>query len=198
MNIEIRKLTPDLAEDYADFFDTTAHNDTGHGDRCYCITFCRDNVYRNGGGHWYQTPEERRVHAIQRVRDGDIQGYLAYCNGEIVGWCNTNTKADCLEVMNYMRSVAGVPVEECRAGEKIKFIFCFVIAPKMQRMGVATRLLEYICQDAAADGFDFVEAYTFKEFTQDGFRGPLAIYEKCGFGQHAEHEGKIVLRKALR
>ena len=198
MNIEIRKLTPDLAEEYARFFDTTAHNNTGHGDRCYCITFCCDNVYNSGGSHWYPTPAERRAHAIQRVQNGHIQGYLVYWDDKIVGWCNANTKADCQEVMNYMRSVADVPIEECCTGEKIKFIFCFVIAPKMQRMGVATQLLNYICQDAANNGFDYVEAYTFKEFTQDGFRGPLAIYEKCGFSKHAEHEDKAVVRKALR
>lgn len=33
-------------------------------------------------------------------------------------------------------------------------------------MGVATKLLERVCQDAAADGFDFVEAYVNKEFTE--------------------------------
>jgi len=196
MNIEIRKLTPDLMEDYARFFDTTPHNDTGSGDKCYCVTFCRDSVYHNGGSHWYPSPEERRLHGTRRVRDGDIQGYLAYHDGKIVGWCNANTKSDCQEVMNYMRS-AGVPVE-CKAGEKVKFVFCFVIAPKVQKMGVATQLLTYTCQDAAAEGFDFVEAQTHAEFTQDGFRGPLALYEKCGFSICAEREGKVVVRKTLK
>ena len=197
MNIEIRKLTPDLADDYARFFDETPHNNSGGKDKCYCVTFCRDGVYRSGGKHWYPSPEERRLHGIRRVKDGDIQGYLAYCDGEIVGWCNANAKADCREVMDHMRSV-GIPVEECGAGEKGKFVFCFAIAPKMQGMGIATRLLEHICQDAAGDGFDFVEAQTQAEFVNDGFRGPLAMYEKCGFGIRAERDGKIVVRKSLR
>ena len=188
MNIEIRKLTPDLAEDYARFFDTTPHNETGSGTKCYCIVFCRDHVYRNGGSHWYPSPEERRLHGIGRVRDGDIQGYLAYYHGEIVGWCNANTKSDCQEAMKYMRSV-GIPVEECRAEEKGKFVFCFVIAPKMRRMGIARQLLEYICQDAAADGFDFIEAQTYKKLTGDGFQGPLTLYEKCGFDVRAGNDG---------
>jgi len=197
MNIEIRKLTPDLADDYAHFFDTTPHNAANHGRKCYCITFCRDNVYRNGGEHWYETPDERRLNGIKRVRDSDIQGYLAYCNNEVVGWCNTNTKEDCQEVMGYLRST-GAPVEECRAEEKGKFVFCFAIAPKAQRMGVATQLLEYVCNDAAADGFDFIEALTQRELTSDGFRGLLAMYEKCGFAIYGEHEGKIVVRKILK
>jgi len=196
MNIKIRKLTPDLAEDYANFFNATAHNNTGKGTKCYCVTFCRDNVYHSGGQHWYKSPEERRLHGIKRVQDGDIQGYFAYLNGEIVGWCNANTKLDCQEVMNYMRSV-GIPVDECRAGEKGKFVFCFVITPKFQRMGVGTQLLEYVCQDAAAEGFDFIEAQTHIEFTGDGFRGPLEMYKKRGFTVYAENEGKVVVRKLL-
>ena len=197
MNIEIRKLSPGLAEDYAKFFDTTHHwgsDDT----KCYCITWCGDNVYLNGGKHWFSSPEARKSSAIQRIFDGDIQGYLAYCNDKVVGWCNANTKADCQECINYLRYEGGVPLEECRVGEKVKFIFCFTIAPEVQRTGVATQLLEYVCQDAAVEGFDFVEAFPYKEFTEaKDHRGPIAMYEKCGFRKCAEQEGKVVVRKWL-
>ena len=197
MKIEIKKLTPALAEDYAQFFDNTTHNNTGHGDKCYCITHCDDKVYRNGGTHWYPTRQERRHHAIQRVKDGSIQGYLAYHNNKIVGWCNANTKSNCQEVVEYWRYGAGIPIDECQPGEKIKLIFCFVIAPAIQRTGIATQMLNHICQDANANGFDFIEANTHTNFTQDGFRGPLALYEKCGFTKYAEKDGKIVVRKQL-
>jgi len=198
VNIEIKKLTPDLAGDYADFFDKTPHNHSGKNEKCYCVTFCKDNVYHGGGSHWYQTPDERRLHGIKRVQDGHIQGYLAYYGGEAIGWCNANTKSDCQEIMNFMRSVNSVPVDECTDGEKIKFIFCFAISPKMQRMGIATKILDYICQDAAEEGFDFIEAQAVKEFADDGFRGLLSMYEKCGFSIRAEQAGKIIVRKALR
>jgi len=198
MNIKIKKLTPELAEDYVCFFDNVSHNDSGHGDKCYCVTHCDDKVYRSGGTHWYPTPEERREHAMTRVRDGNIQGYLAYCGDEIIGWCNANTKSDCEEILEFWRFGAGVPIEECKAGEKIKLIFCFVIAPKFQGIGVASQLLEHICHDAAAEGFDFIEASTHAEFTQDGFRGPLCVYIKCGFSKYAEQDGKVVVRRVLK
>ena len=198
MNITIRKLTPSLVDDYTHFFETTSHygsDDT----KCYCVTWCGDTVYQNGGSHWYSCPDERKRHAVQRVRDGEIQGYLAYCDGRVAGWCNANTKSDCQLGMNHLRSDGGVPIEECREGEKIKFIFCFAIAPNVRRKGVATKLLEYVCQDAAADGFDFAEAFVYKEFSDASrdFRGSLAMYEKCGFNAHAERDGKIVVRKML-
>ena len=70
----------------------------------------------------------------------------------------------------------------------------------MQRRGIATQLLERVCKDSADDGFDFVEAYVNKEFiyTDHDFRGPLEMYEKCGFTKYAEREGKVVVRKALK
>ncbi|MCL2501479.1 MAG: GNAT family N-acetyltransferase [Defluviitaleaceae bacterium] len=199
MTVEIRKLTPALAEDYARFFETTHHY--GRDDtRCYCVTWCGDNVYDNGGSHWYDSPDERRAHAIQRVKDGDIQGYLAYHEGEIVGWCNANTKSDCKAGVNYIRNEAGFPLDECREGEKVKLIFCYAVAPKVQRKGVATELLQFICQDAAAEGYDCVETYINSQFTDPvhDYKGPLAMYEKNGFTVRAERDGKTVVRKALK
>ena len=198
MNIEIRKLTPDLAEEYVHFFDVTPHDDHTSKDelQCYCVTWRRNDSYNGDGDHWYPTREERRNRAIQFVKAGSIQGYLAYRGDEIVGWCNAN--ADCQGGVNHLRSYW--PIEEYDTGVKVKSIFCFMIAPEAQRMGVATQLLKRVCQDAADDGFDFVEAYVNKKFTNTAheFRGPLAMYEKCGFGICAEREGRIVVRKALR
>jgi GNAT superfamily N-acetyltransferase len=92
------------------------------------------------------------------------------------------------------------PIEEYREDIKVKSIFCFVIAPEMQKKGIATKLLERVCKDAAEDGFDFAEGYVNKEFTNSvhDFRGPLTMYEKCGFTQCAEREGRVVVRKALK
>ena len=173
MKIEIKKLIPELAEDYVHFFDVTPHNFNEH--ICYCVT-------------WRS--------AIQFVKTGSLQGYLAYCGEEIVGWCNAN--ADCQFCLSYLRLYW--PIEEYNVDIKVKSIFCFVVVPHMQRRGVATKLLERVCQDAAADGFDLVEAYVNKEFTETDheFRGPLTMYEKCGFSKYSEHEGKVVMRKALK
>lgn len=203
MNIEIKRLTPDLADDYAHFFDVTPHDVNIDENKCYCVTWRSDDTYVGDGDHWFPTREERRHRAIEFVKAGSIQGYLAYRDGKIVGWCNAN--ADCQFCVTYLRSFW--PIDEYLADIKVKSIFCFVIAPEVQRMGVATKLLERVCQDAAADGFDFVEAYAYKDFYTEpndmntephDFRGPLAMYEKCGFGIHAEREGKVVMRKALQ
>lgn len=196
MNIDIYKLTPDRAEDYVRFFDATPHNVKSGGGKCYCVTWRSDDSYDGNGDHWFPTPEERRAHALEYVKSGSLQGYLAYRGGEIVGWCNAN--ADCSFCISYLRSFW--PIEEYPEDVKVKSVFCFVIAPDMQRRGIATQLLERVCKDAAGDGFDFVEAYVNKNLidSEDDFRGPLEMYEKCGFKVYAEREGRVVVRKALK
>ena len=199
MDIEIRKLTPDLAEEYVNFFDTTAHDVNIDEHKCYCVTWRSDESYIGNGDHWYPTRKERRERALQFVKDGYLQGYLAYCGDKIMGWCNAT--ANCQGCLDYLRSFW--PIEAYCADRKVKSVFCFMIAPEMQRKGVATKLLERICKDATDDGFDFVEAYADVNETRvfdtpHNFMGHFAMYEKCGFNKYAEQEGKIVMRKALK
>ena len=194
MNIEIRRLTPDLAEEYARFFDETPHNDE-YKRKCYCVSWRADAAK---GEAWPDKTSDRRTVAIERVKNGHIQGYLAYHDNKIVGWCNANTKSKCQRVIKRIISKhINAPGEDCKDDEKIKFIFCFAIAPDYRRKGVASRLLEYICNDAKADGYNFVEVFTKKEFVNDGFRGVFEMYEKHGFYIHAEQDGKVIMRRSL-
>jgi GNAT superfamily N-acetyltransferase len=153
MEIKIVKLTPGLAEDYARFFDTTPHNDTW-GQKCYCVTWRSDDSYL-GDDHWYPTSEERRAKAIEFIKEGKLQGYLAFHGNEIVGWCNAT--ADCRLGVKQMRKW-GWPIEEDNADLRIKSIFCFVIAPDMRKKGIATKLVKHICRAAADEGYDYVES----------------------------------------
>lgn len=196
MNIEIRKLTPDLAEEYVRFFDVTPHDVNIDEQKCYCVTWRSDDSYVGNGDHWFPSREERRARALQFVKNGNLQGYLAYRGDEIVGWCNAN--ANCHLCVNYLRSFW--PIAEEHEDIRVKSVFCFVIAPEIQRKGIATQLLQRVCEDAAADGFDFVEAYVNRVFIEadHDFRGPLAMYEKCGFEVQGEREGRVVVRKALK
>lgn len=195
MDIEIRKLTPDLAEAYAHFFDVTPHDILVEESKCYCVTWRSDDTYA-GDDHWFPTREERRARAIGYVKSGSLQGYLAYQGEEIVGWCNAT--ADCQQGVDYLRTEW--PIEPYDAKVRVKSIFCFVIAPQLQRKGIATQLVDRVCQDAATEGYDFVEAYVNKDFTTIAheFKGPLAMYEKCGFDIAGEQGDKVVVRKALK
>lgn len=194
MNIKIKKLTPALAEDYIRFFDETPHNN-GVDSPCYCVSWRSDDSFASDG-HWFPTREDRREKAKKFVLEGSIKGYLAYIDGKVAGWCNTNE--NCRIGIDHLRNY--YPIEEHAPGTKVKPIFCFVVKPEMQRQGIATMLVEHICIDAAEEGFDFVEAYVNSKFVDNvsDFRGPMEMYEKCGFVKVAELDGKAVMRKILK
>jgi GNAT superfamily N-acetyltransferase len=197
MNIEIRRLTPDLVGDYVSFFDSTPHADNRDEHKCYCVWWCNDDYE---GKDLTSSKEVRRDYAIRYVKGNNIQGYLAYCDGKVVGWCNANTKADCLKCYCWRRFMGSVSTEEFTPATRVKSVFCFAIAPEMRRKGIAKLLLERVCQDAVQDGFDSVEAYPKKVFISDAedFVGPAEVYRKSGFTVHHETDRQLVMRKQLK
>ena len=199
MNIEIRKLTPSLTEDYLYFFDHTPHDDHVDEHKCYCVCWCKEDHQGDYESKYLSSREKRRDYAKQCIQRGSIQGYLAYCGDEIVGWCNANTKSDCLQCRSWRRFMDYVPIDDIDADIKVKSIFCFVIAPEMKRKGIATLLLERVCEDAAQDGFDFVEVYPYKEasWQSSDFGGHFEMYRKNGFEVSLETKRGIVMRKQL-
>ena len=91
-----------------------------------------------------------------------------------------------------------VPLDE--PGIKVKSIFCFVILPEMKRKGVATRLMERVCEDAILDGFDFVEVYPYKEssYQSSSFGGYFEMYKKSGFFVSTDAVQSLIMRKKLK
>ena len=196
MSIEICKLTEDLLEAYIHFFDTTPHYHDIEDQKCYCVCWSNDDY----DGKDFSSKEKRREYAIQYVKNSNIQGYLAYCNNKVVGWCNANTKSDCLKCCSWRLFMGSIPTEESTLGIKVKSIFCFAITPEMKRKGISKQFLERVCQDAAQDGFDFVEAYPNKYFIDEAedFMGPIELYKKFDFTVYYETEKKLVMRKKLK
>lgn len=195
MDIEIKRLTPELIEDYLRFFDVTPHDDDIPGSKCYCVCWCSAD-HRIATD--FSSQEKRRELARQYIKDGVIQGYLAYQGNRVVGWCNANTKSECQHCISWLRFMQSVNIIDTSL--KVKSVFCFVIPPDMQRKGIATKLLERVCEDAEADNFDVVESYPKKEFINVArdFMGPAKMYEKLGFTVVDEVNGEIVMQKSLK
>ncbi|MDD3972166.1 MAG: GNAT family N-acetyltransferase [Clostridia bacterium] len=200
MDIEIRKLTPELTDDYIHFFDITPHSERPDDDecKCYCVWWCSDDY--EGKEFITTSLEKRRDYAIQCIKTNNIQGYLAYSDDKVVGWCNANTKSKCLKCFCWRRFMGSVPTEESSSGIKVKSVFCFTIALEMRRKGVSKLLLERVCQDAVKDGFDFVEAYPRKESFNEAkdCMGPAEMFRKSGFIVYAETADNLVMRKMLK
>ena len=90
MEYEIKRLSPDLANDYFDFFDHRAFSDGTPFYPCYCNAFnlSKDRMkidlyqkaeeYGEGLEGWKRALRES---AERMVKSGEIQGYLAYDKG---------------------------------------------------------------------------------------------------------------------
>ena len=194
MKLTIHTLTPERAADYIRFFDETPHNHGG--EKCYCVTWRADEAYSDGC-HWYPTEETRRAKAMAYVQNGGIEGYLAYDGERVIGWCNAN--GNCSLCVEYLRSFWNIAPHDPRV--RVKSIFCFAVAPAYQHKGVATALLNRVCRDAAAAGYDCVEAYATNCDPDSAgslaYHGPIAMYEKAGFVCCGTQGDKIVLRKTF-
>ncbi len=193
MNIHIRKLTVELLDDWLNYFDNDAFSDNDKWCGCYCMCY-----------HWNKSLQKKRPwncdkscaefnrqQAIDFITDGRMQGYLAYIDDRVVGWCNSNNKTAYDNVnFNFAEDVPD-------NGEKIKSIVCFSVMREYRGNGIATALLEYICQDAKADGYALIEAYPFKNNKYHAYHGPLSLYVKNGFEIHSQIEECTVCRKIL-
>ena len=207
---EIKKLTPDLAKDYFDFFDNRAFSDGSPFYPCYCNAFNlskermlvelykKTEEYGNNFESWKRALRES---AERMVAAGEIQGYLVFDKGVSVGWCNAN------ERLSYYRTgefdlhtpPEDQAVTNCSGPGQVKAIVCFEIAPDYRGKGIATMLLQRVCEDAKSEGFKFVEAYPAKDGGNLGkaFTGPMHMYEKAGFEVVSQADKFYVMRKEL-
>jgi Acetyltransferases len=191
MNVEIRKLTPDLLDDWLNFFDNIAFSDNDDWSGCYCMCYHWTEEL-NSKKSWNCGKEDapyNRECAINLIKSGKMQGYLAYHDGKVVGWCNANDKYDSVNIK--------LPLDETGKDGRIKSIVCFCIDPNFRGKGIASRLIEKVCADATNDGYDYVEAYPFCDDGNNAYHGPISMYEKNGFKAGGIVYGCIVYRKYL-
>ncbi len=197
MKIEIKKLMPQLIDDYLHFFDVTPHSEKPDEDgcKCYCVWWCGEEQDNEVFEKYLATKEKRREYAREKIMQNKLQGYLAYCENKVVGWCNTNTKNDCYNCFCWKNFMGEVH----KNNEKVKSILCFAISPEFRGKGIASKLLNQICIDAKLDGFDFVEGYPNESFLNEAqdFMGPLTLYKNNGFTEYYGINGKTVMRRKI-
>ena len=100
MNLTIKRMLPELAEDYFDFFDHRAFSDNSPFYPCYCNAFNMTEEQieadfaeaRANGGDAEAFRSVLRKSAARMIADNLIQGYLAYDGDTAIGWCNANDK----------------------------------------------------------------------------------------------------------
>ncbi len=209
MPLTIRRLTPDLAEAFFDFFDNRAFSDNSPYYPCYCNAFqltpqqlsaeVFDRADSFGGGQ-EGFRLALRACAERMVKEGILKGYLAFDGENAVGWCNANDKRAYVRVGEFDPSRDAQPIPSAGGEQSILSVVCFEIAPDRRGQGIASALLARVCEDAERDGYDVVEAYPLLRDSREplDFTGPLHLYEKAGFVPVLRDGRTQLMQKALR
>lgn len=193
MRLTIHPLTADRAADYFDFFDNVAFTDHPEWAWCYCTYYHLNREAEQALERQGNVPDSLRNKARTMIEEGALNGYLAYADGKVVGWCNCGDKPSFLR----LRDQVGLWEED---EGRVLSIVCFTIAPDARRQGVATALLRRIVDDAGANGYDALEAYP---ANGEGncfhhYHGYRAMFEAAGFAARREMDGYTALRLDLK
>jgi GNAT superfamily N-acetyltransferase len=179
-----------MIDDYLNFFDNVAFTDHPDWSQCYCMAF-------HWKREWDDEPERNfREWAIDLINGGVAQGYLAYSDSKVVGWCNANDKSNYAALKHNVNPDLLTDNDDA----KIKSVVCFLVAPKLRGKGIATKLLERVCTDAAVNGYDFIEGYPPSSECDMyiAHHGTVALFEKCGFDVYKQIKNDCIVRKYLR
>ena len=185
--VEIRKLCPELMQDFLLFFDGDAFADNPRWSFCYCQFLYVDHAKIDWPA---RTAQANRAAACDRIRNQRMEGYIAYRAGKPVGWCNAAPRT-------MMDAFADEPDPDA---SRIVQIACFVVAKPHRRSGVASSLLHAACAGLKARGFAIAEALSVAEASSDAQNhfGPLRMYLAAGFHIHrTDADGRVHVRRSL-
>lgn len=185
--VEVRKLSPELMQDFLNFFDGEAFADNPQWGFCFCQFLYVDH---NKVEWAARTLQENRAAACERICARRMEGYLAYRDGMPIGWCNAAPRT-------MMDSFADEPDPDA---DRIGEITCFVVAKPHRRSGVATALLHAACAGLKERGMEIAEALPMADASNDAQNhfGPLSMYLAAGFEVHrTDGEGRVFVRRRL-
>lgn len=185
--LEIHALGPERLADFLRYFEGPAFADNPRWKSCFCQYLHVDHRQVR----WMaRTAEQNRGAACERIACGQMQGYLAYRAGAVVGWCNAAPRW-------MMGAFADEPDPDA---DQLGQIGCFVVAPAQRRSGVAKALLAAACAGLKAQGLRWAQACPKPDLQGDAENhyGPLGLYTAAGFQFHRQGEhGCVIVRKRL-
>ena len=185
--LDVRPLTAARLADFLAFFDGDAFTDNPKWASCYCQCFYEDH----SKVHWNsRTAADNREAACRRIGEGTMRGFLAYREGQVVGWCNAAPRP-------LLHALDPEPIPD---GAQAGTILCFLVAPEARGSGIATSLLRGACAAMRAQGLRYVDANPRPNATSMGENhyGPLRMYLAAGFSiQRTDDDGSIWVRLAL-
>ena len=179
MELQLKRLETETLDDFLNYFDHRAFLRDDDWAGCYCQAYLYppDTNEEDVFG-----PGKARQSACDRVNTGQMDGYLAYANNKVVGWCAAGNS----------KLFERLP----DADDKLARVICFNVDPDLRNQGIANKMLDLVLADLEQRGFAAVEAApTVAEATERSFQGTVSMFEARGFEKVVEMPtGQILMR----
>jgi len=195
--IDVERLTPARRDDFLRFFDHErgpAFADNPEWAKCYC--------------HYYHVPKAiewssldaaaNRRAMTARIDVAEMEGFLAYAGGDVVGWLNAQPWH---KLRHACARLCIAPPELDVPAHEAAAIVCFVVAAPWRRRGVARALLDAALASFIARGIRVVDAFPWKAGDStapaDHYHGSLSLFRAAGFTELRDDERMTIVRKRL-
>jgi ribosomal protein S18 acetylase RimI-like enzyme len=189
MKVTIKKLIPELVDDFLYYFDKIGFSNNPNWSGCYCYFHHCPGTAQD----WMKrSKEQNRKDSKQLILTGKLNGFLAYDDTTPIGWINVDLKE------NYLKLPVDREIDVLKDG-KIASIVCFLIAPAYRRKGIARKLLQESLKHLKNNGIKWVESYPRIGELSDAhsYHGPSSLYKAEGFVIIKEFENMYVMQKKL-
>jgi len=189
VNIQIQPLLKESLPDFLHFFDNVGFTDNPDWSGCYCKYFHFEGTTEE----WRNAKKDDNLRCSSTlIESGTMKGYLAYDEGQPVGWCNANAKT---EYELFKRRTEFQTPED----DKIISVVCFVVAPDYRKKGLAGLLLKKVMDEYAGKDYQYIEAYPAPDATldADNFHGPLPLFLNNNFEIVKEIDRFKVVRRSI-
>ena len=112
-----------------------------------------------------------------------MDGYLAYSEQRVVGWCAAGQG----------KLFGSLPEAE----DSLARIVCFNVDPDLRQQGLASTMLDLVLQDLEAREFTSVEAAPLATETSDrSFQGTVSMFSSRGFERVVDMpNGAVLMRR---
>jgi len=187
--IEIKKLNPDLIQDYIAFHERLDFHHAPEWRGCYCHFYhTQENIFP-----WTnEIINQHKLDVIRNIEDRTMTGFLAYDGNQVIGWMNAN------DINIYHRIVKELqPYVE---GLKVALSICFIVDPLYRKQGVARRLLDHAISFYQNLGYDGMIALpsTDQESKEKHYHGSLHMYLEKGYQEIDRKHDVAIMYRALK
>lgn len=185
--MHIERLTPKHLHDFLQFHERVDLSHAPHWRGCYCQYYYLDDA----AGDWqHMEIQTKRRLAEGRITSGNMNGYLAYEDGRVVGWMN-------IDDLTHYRRFAGD--EDLQFAEKTAVIACMLLEPSVRGTGLTAEMITFALKDLKQQGFDQLIALPFenKQDNRRSYHGSEKLYLRLGFEQIGEDPSDPIYRYAL-